>query len=68
MERTGRRDMRSLQKYQRQDVLTKVGISKAFDCTATRDVGEVSHVSKEAKQGSMKRVIQSDEEIVEKRL
>lgn len=68
MERTGHRDVRSLQKYQRPEVLTKVEISKAFDCTATMDVGKESHVSKEAKQGSMKRVIESDEEIVEKRL
>ena len=61
MERTGHRDVRSLQKYQRPEVLTKVEMSKAFDCTATKDVGKES-------QGSMKRVIPSDEEIVEKRL
>ena len=51
MERTGHRDMRSLQKYRGPEVLAKAEISKAFDCIATRDTGEESHVSKEAKQG-----------------
>ena len=32
MERTGHRDVRSLQKYERPDESTKVAISKALEC------------------------------------
>lgn len=38
MERTGHRDVRSLQKYERPDIQTKIGFCKSLDCGAvTRD-------------------------------
>ena len=40
MERTGHRDIRSLQRYQRPDVSTKIEISKALNCRSERSVGE----------------------------
>ena len=40
MERTGHRDIRSLQRYQRPDVSTKVDISKALNCRSEGFVGE----------------------------
>jgi hypothetical protein len=36
MERTGRRDIRSLQKYERPDIKTKIEISKSLDCGVSR--------------------------------
>jgi hypothetical protein len=32
IERTGHRDIRSLQKYERPDIKTKIEISKSLDC------------------------------------
>ena len=40
MERTGHRDMRSLQRYQRPDVSTKIEISKALNCRSEVPIGE----------------------------
>ena len=40
MERTGHRYIRSLQRYQRPDVSTKIGISKALNCRSVGSVGE----------------------------
>ena len=40
MERTGHRDIRSLQRYQRPDVSTKIEISKALNCRYEGSVGE----------------------------
>ena len=40
MERTGHRDIRSLQRYQRPDVSTKIEISKALNYRFERSVGE----------------------------
>lgn len=40
MERTGHRDIRSLQRYQRPDVSTKIEISKALNCRSEGSVGE----------------------------
>ena len=40
MERTGHQDIRSLQRYQRVDVSTKIEISKALNCGSERSVGE----------------------------
>ena len=40
MERTGHRDIRSLQRYQRPDVSTKIDISKALNCRSEGSVGE----------------------------
>ena len=39
-ERTGHRDIRSLQRYQRPDVSTKIEISKALNCRSEGSVGE----------------------------
>ena len=39
MERTGHRDIRSLQRYQRPDVSTKIEISKALTCRSEGSVG-----------------------------
>ena len=36
MERTGHRDIRSLQKYERPDIKTKIEISKYLDCGVSR--------------------------------
>ena len=36
MERTGHRDIRSLQKYERPDIKTKTEISKSLDCGVSR--------------------------------
>ena len=40
MERTGHRDIRSLQRYLRPDVSTKAKISKALNCRSEGSVGE----------------------------
>ena len=40
MERTGHRDIRSLQRYQRSDVSTKIEICKALNCRSEGSVGE----------------------------
>ena len=40
MERTGHRDIRSLQKYQRPDIKTKIEISKYLDCGVSRGCKE----------------------------
>ena len=40
MERMGHRDIRSLQRYQRPDVSTKIEISKALNCRSEGSVGE----------------------------
>ena len=40
MERTSHRDIRSLQRYQRPDVSTKIEISKALNCRSEGSVGE----------------------------
>ena len=40
MECTGHQDIRSLQRYQRPDVSTKIEISKALNCRSERSVGE----------------------------
>ena len=40
MERTGHRDIRSLHRYQRPDVSTKMEISKALNCRSEGSVGE----------------------------
>ena len=40
MERTGHRDIRYLQRYQRPDVSTKTEISKALNCRSEGSVGE----------------------------
>ena len=40
MERTGHRDIRSLQRYQRPDVSTKIEVSKALNCRSEGSVGE----------------------------
>ena len=40
MERTGHQDIRSLERYQRPDVSTKIEISKALNCRSERSVGE----------------------------
>ena len=40
MERRGHRDIRSLQRYQRPDVSTKIEISKALNCRSEGSVGE----------------------------
>ena len=51
MERKGHRDIRSLQRYQRPDVSTKIEISKALNCRSEVSVGE-----REA-QSSLKREV-----------
>ena len=40
MERTGHRDIRSLQRYQRPDVSPKIEISEALNCRSEGSVGE----------------------------
>ena len=40
MERTGHRDIRSLQRHQGPDVSTKIEISKALNCRSEGSVGE----------------------------
>ena len=40
MERTGHRDIRSLQKYQNPDVSTKIEISKGLNCRSEGSAGE----------------------------
>ena len=40
MERMGHRDIRSLQRYQRPDVSTKIEISKALNCRSEGSIGE----------------------------
>ena len=40
MERTGHRDIRSLQRYERPDVSNKIEISKALNCQSEGSVGE----------------------------
>ena len=40
MERTGHRNIRSLQRYQRPDISTEIEISKALNCRSERSVGE----------------------------
>ena len=58
MERMGHRDIRSLQRYQRPDVSTKIDISRALNCRSEGSVGE-----REA-ESSLKRVDQLvDEEV-----
>ena len=59
MERTGHRDIRSLQRYQRSDVSTKIDISKALNCRSEGSVGE-----REA-ESSLKREVDQlvDEEV-----
>ena len=41
MERTGHRDIRSLQRYQRPDVSTKIEISNALNCRSKGSVAEM---------------------------
>ena len=55
MERTGHRDIRSLQRYQRPDVSTKIEISKALNCRSEGSVGE-----REA-ESSLKREVAIDQ-------
>ena len=45
MEGTGHRDIRSLQRYQRPKVSTKIEISKALNCRSVGSVGEREAVS-----------------------
>ncbi|CAH3130383.1 unnamed protein product, partial [Porites lobata] len=55
MERTGHRDIRSLQRYQRPDVSTKIEFSKALNCRSEGSVGE-----REA-ESSLKREVAIDQ-------
>ena len=66
IERTGHRDIRSLQRYQRPDVYTKIEIWKALNCRSDGSVGEreaESSLKREEDQlvnGEVKRFCQDD--------
>ena len=60
MQRTGHRDVRSLQKYQRPEISTKIEFSKAFDTS-----NEAVRVSLSGSIGSEKAPLKRDVELEE---
>lgn len=61
MERRGHKDVRSLQKYQRLEVSTKVQFPKVFDCATPLDIKKPD-LEKVARGQSTKKVFESDGE------
>lgn len=60
MERTGHRDIRSLQKYQRPDTSTRIEFSKAFDSGESLPLSE----SLGSVKSPLKREVEQDNEFV----